>query len=283
VREKIHPGQPCGPALAIRAELVLGLLALPWERRLALLLLSRPTLTPCGYANFTRGWWFSNASASRMVVRGGIMDSGTPHGRPCCGGPLHHRKPYEIMLAKVLEAKAWWPIDSEVWARAVELDPRARLERRKGRWHVRVVHEGNPHHWSGPTAPAVAIAAWTAQAAGLKPSPGEGRRREDRDMTDPAITLILEEIRAECERADGKCYDAAHDDQHTNPNALALAAAALSMYGEPGTPSAFIDASPEWVARVWRNWGKRRRLVIAAQFLVAEMRRLDREHANRDG
>ena len=53
MREKIPPGQPCGPALAIRAELVLGLLALPWERRLALLLLSRPTLTPCGYANFS--------------------------------------------------------------------------------------------------------------------------------------------------------------------------------------------------------------------------------------
>ena len=164
----MQPPEPCGPALAVQAELVVRLLTLPVERRRTLLLLSRPTLTPGGHARFTRGWWISQGRAQKCLGTDGIVEPGTSWGRPCAGGPLHHRKPYETKLDRVLAKWAWWPVNFEVWARAVEIDPRARLERRRGRWHARVVYEGEPRRFHGATAPKAAIVMWEAQAAGLE-------------------------------------------------------------------------------------------------------------------
>ena len=96
-------------------------------------------------------------------------------------------------------------------------------------------------------------------------------------MSDTATVLILEDIRKECDRAESKGFDAAHDDDHVNPCVLPLAAAALALHGEPGVLSSLTDHAPEWVKHACAKWGKRRRLVIAAQFIVAEIRRLDRE------
>jgi hypothetical protein len=86
------------------------------------------------------------------------------------------------------------------------------------------------------------------------------------------------DILAEREKQRQKWGDA-HDDGHTNPRALPLAAAYLATAALPGMPFASLDNAPAWVRALHRNHGDRARLVIAAALLIAEIERIDRENS----
>ena len=91
------------------------------------------------------------------------------------------------------------------------------------------------------------------------------------------MTTVLDEIRAECEhRRQQAGSSEKDDDKQTNPQSLALGAAALTLAGQPGAPRVFLDDAPSWVREAIRTRGSRQRLIRACVLLVAELERHDR-------
>lgn len=85
---------------------------------------------------------------------------------------------------------------------------------------------------------------------------------------------ILGEIKAERERQLAKGYTPEHDDQHTTFE-ISTVAAAVAL----GATDHLSGDAPEWAEHIIDKWDTRRRLVIAATLLVAEIERLDRKSA----
>lgn len=94
----------------------------------------------------------------------------------------------------------------------------------------------------------------------------------------PAADRALRDVIAERQKQRAKWGDA-HDDGHTNPCALPLAAAVLAAAEEPGVGWRLLDDSPEWVRDLVRRHGARERRIIAAALLLAEVERIDRAAA----
>ena len=82
---------------------------------------------------------------------------------------------------------------------------------------------------------------------------------------------VLDEIAAERERQQAKGYTAEHDDRHTTFE-ISTVAAAVAL----GAVDYISGDVPEWAEYIIDKWDTRRRLVIAAALLVAEIERLDR-------
>ncbi len=85
---------------------------------------------------------------------------------------------------------------------------------------------------------------------------------------------VIEEIAAERQRQIAKGYDAAHDDQWRTFE-ISTVAAAVAL-GETEHISGDV---PDWAQHIIEKWDTRRRLVIAAALLVAEIERFDRATA----
>ena len=89
---------------------------------------------------------------------------------------------------------------------------------------------------------------------------------------------IILEIARERERQIGKGYDAQHDDKLTAFE-LSAVAAAVTLGTVEHLPVS--GDTRELTGHIIEKWDIRRRLVIAAALLVAEIERLDRKQGGR--
>lgn len=85
---------------------------------------------------------------------------------------------------------------------------------------------------------------------------------------------VYDEIKAERERQIDNGYDAAHDDEHTTFE-ISTVAAAVAL----GASDHLSGDVPNWADHIIEKYDTRRRLIIAAALLIAEIERLDRIQA----